>query len=66
MIRFNIKATAVRSKDWKQINTCCGEVEKFEWTKGKFVYRCNKCFKTKAIEEDGYVMWEVETPILKL
>ena len=61
---FNIPKTAMRAKDWKKINNCCGPVERIEWAEGRFIYRCSKCGRTRAMEENETVTWkEAHEPI---
>jgi hypothetical protein len=42
-------------QDWKTVHSCCGQVEKWEWAKGRFLYRCSKCQYTRAMESNGMI-----------
>jgi hypothetical protein len=63
---FNIPKTAIIAKEWKRINTCCGPVERIEWAEGRFIYRCSKCRRTRAMEKNGIVTWKEEMETIKL
>ena len=58
MTTFNTPKNEMKSEDWQKINNCCGPVERIEWAKGYFIYRCSKCGRTRAMEHNGIVTWK--------
>ena len=58
---FNIPKTAMRAKDWKKINNCCGPVVRIEWAKGRAIWTCRGCRRIRAMEKDGEITWKEGT-----